>query len=213
MSDNEIYEEIKTDFFNLNDKIRYSENRFQSALKKATRFPFVQTYPYETRERRNRYIITYTARGPFDYKKPLVSVHCLFREKSGEAAAAINWSFGIVMMYKNHFFRRYRERVIKDASVSIQDTIERFFSKEWSLFGVKITQELEDVFHCFEGHYSDDEVNVLVCTEEGYSFVCKKENLFVMKTIITDEMLSDRQRALFPQLSESHRELNNQIYF
>ena len=46
MSDEEIYEEIKKDFSNLNDKIRYSENKFQSALRKATRFPFVQTYPY-----------------------------------------------------------------------------------------------------------------------------------------------------------------------
>ena len=213
MSDEEIYEEIKKDFFNLDDKIRYSENKFQSALKKATRFPFVQTYPYETRERHNRYVITFTARELSDYNHPLVSVHCLFRDKSGEAAAAINWETGTVMMYQNHFFRRYRERVIKDAGVSIQDTIERFFSKEWSLFGVKITQELEDVFHCFEGHYTDDRVDVLVCVEEGYAFGCKKENLFIMKTIITSEMLSDRQRALFPKLSDFHRDLNNQIYY
>ena len=213
MSDEEIYEEIKTDFSNLDDKIRYSENKFQSALKKATHFPFVQSYPYETRERHNRYVITYTAQGFFDYNRPLVSVHCLFRDKSGEAAAAVNWMTGNIMMYQNHFFRRYRERVIKDTSVSIQDTIERFFSKEWSFFGVKITQELEDIFHCFEGHYADDRVDVLVCAEEGYAFGCQKEGLFVIKTIITDEMLSERQRALFPQLSDSHRALNNQIYY
>ena len=213
MSDEEIYEEIKKDFSNLNDKIRYSENRFQSALKKAKRFPFVQTYPYETRERHNKYVITCTARNTSDFNHPLVSVHCLYRDRSGEAAASINWQMGIVAMYQHHFFKRYRERVLKDTGVAYKDAIESFFSKEWSLFGVKITEELEEIYHCFEGHFSDDRVDVLICTEVGYAFGLNKENLFVIKTIITDELLSDRQRALFPQLSDIHHDLNTQLYF
>ena len=115
-------------------------------------------------------------------------------------------------MYQNHFFIRYRERVLKDPAISIEDTIESFFAKEWSIYGIKITKELEEVFHCFDGHFSDDRVDVLICAEDGYSFGIRKEQLFIIKTIITDEMLSDNQRYLFRQLGLQHRLMNNQFY-
>ena len=51
MTDEEIYEEIKNDFPNLKDKMRYCEGKFQAALKKAKSLPFVLSYPHTTRER------------------------------------------------------------------------------------------------------------------------------------------------------------------
>ena len=212
MTDEEIYEEIRNDVPNLNDKSRYCEGKFQAAMKKAKRFPFVQSFSHTTRERQNRFVMTFTARSIYDYNRPLVSLHCLYRDKAGEAAASINWQMGVVTLYTNHFFRRYRERVLKDLNKSIEDTVEVFFAEEWSLFGIRITEEIEEVFHCFEGHFSDDKVDVLYCTEKGYAFGLKKENLFVVKTIITDEMLSEEQRALFLQVREHHKILNSQIY-
>ena len=212
MTDEEIYEEIKNDFPNLKDKMRYCEGKFQAALKKAKRYPFVQSYPHITRERQNRYVLTYTARSIDDFKHPLVSLHCLFCYKAGEAAASINWQQGVVQIYTNHFFKRYRERVLKDPGKSIEETIEAFFAEEWSLFGIRITKEIEDVFHCFEGHFSDDKVDILACVDKGYVFGILKDRLFVMKTIITNEMLSENQRALFLQLSQQHREIDSRIY-
>lgn len=213
MSDEEIYEEIKNDFSNLDDKIRYSENKFQAALRKATHFPFMQSFSYETHERHNRFVITFTARGHSDYNHPLVSVYCQFRDKKGEAAAAINWKEGIIIIYLNHFFERYRERVLNDSNVSINDTIAIFFSKEWCFGGIRITKEIEDVYHCFEGHFSEDRVDVLVLSNEGYVFGVNKGPYFVMKTIITDKDLSDKQRALFPKLSDIHQRITEQMYF
>lgn len=212
MTDEEIYAEIQKDFSNLNDKIRFCEGKFQVALKKCTRFPFMQSYQHVTNERHNKYVITYTARSINDKNHPLISIYCLYRDRAGEAAASINWMMGVVTLYQNHFFKRYRERVLKNESISIENTIEAFFKQEWSLFGIPITKELEDVFHCFEGHFSDDEVNVLLCVEDGYAFGIRKENLFIVKTIITDRMLSENQRALFLQLKEHHRNLNGQLY-
>lgn len=213
MTDNEIYNEIKTDFANLGEKIRFCEGKFQAALKKARFFPYVHSYQHITKERNNRYIITYTARDLDDLNHPLVSVNCRFRDKYGEATASINWQLGVVVLYTNHFFVRCRERVLKDVSKSMEETIESFFDLEWSSFGIRITQELEDVYHCFEGHFSDDKVDVLFCPEKGYAFGLKKENLFVVKTIITDEMLSAQQRALFLQVRQHHRVLDSQIYW
>ena len=212
MTDEEIYNEIKNDFDNLREKIRFCEGKFQTALKKARFFPCAQSYPHTTKERKNKYIITYTARNIGDINRPLVSIHCRFRDKRGEAAASINWQQGVVVKYTNHFFVRYRERVLKDVSKSMDEAIESFFDVEWSSYGIRITQELEDVYHCFEEHFSDDKVDVLFSTEKGYAFGVKKENLFVVKTIITDEMLSEQQRALFLQVREHHKILNSQIY-
>ena len=217
MTDDEIYNEIKNDFANLGEKIRFCEGKFQATLKKARFFPCAQSYPHITKERKNKYIVTYTARTIGDINRPLVSIHCRFLEKRGEAAASINWrknwQLNVVIIYTNHFFVRYRERVLKDVSKSTEETIESFFDVEWSSFGIRITQELEDVYHCFEGHFSDDKVDVLFCTEKGYAFGVKKENLFVVKTIVTDEMLSEQQRALFLQVRQQHQILDSQIYW
>ena len=53
MTDEEIYNEIKNDFVNLNEKIKNCEGMFQKALEKAGAFPFVQSYEHITRERNN----------------------------------------------------------------------------------------------------------------------------------------------------------------
>lgn len=212
MTDEEIYNEIKNDFANLREKIRFCEGKFQATLKKAKYFPCAQSYPHTTKERKNKFIITYTARNIGDKNRPLISVHCRFRDKYGEASASINWQLGIVIIYTNHFFVRYRERVLKDISKSMDETIESFFDVEWSSFGIRITQELEDVYHCFEGHFSDDKVDVLFFPEKGYAFGLKKENLFVVKTIITEEMLSEQQRTLFLQLKQKRQKYNENFY-
>ena len=74
MTDEEIYNEIKNDFANLGEKIRFCEGKFQTALKKARFFPCAQSYPHTTKERKNKYIITYTARNIGDVNRPLASI-------------------------------------------------------------------------------------------------------------------------------------------
>jgi len=96
------------------------------ACKKAKRFPFDYMAHYKSK-RGNRYTIIVT---PTDRKKgssnPLFSYHTTLETKEGRYMLRYDLVTNNVNIFTPHFFKRYRERLLKSSTASAEDIITTF---------------------------------------------------------------------------------------
>lgn len=78
--------------------------------------------------------------------------------------------------------------------------------------GIEINEEIDAVYNCFEGHYKDEVISLVYATPDGYCFGEERENVAIIKTIISEDMLSERQRKLFPAIREILSQAGKSIY-
>lgn len=192
----EIAAEINADLSVVWEKKGYYERKFIQETAKTKRYPVTKVYKLGSQGLASTFYLSFTRKSANISEAPM-AIACKCRDKIGDALLLVN---PVVMsFYQNHFIERYKERVMKDSSASFDSFVESFLAEEAALSGFEITKELEDVFHCFDGHFSDDKVDLLLMSSYGYSFAEKKGKIVFVKTVITPEMLSDRQKELFLQ--------------
>ena len=61
---------------------------------------------------------------------------------------------------------------------------------------------MEATYQCFEGHYNDEVIDFVSVTAGGYCFGEKHGNVSIIKTIISEEMLSEKQKTFFYDLKK-----------
>ena len=194
---NEIASEINADLPIVWEKKDYYERKFIQETAKARLYPVTKVYKLGNRDLASTYYLSFTRTSANITEAP-TAIACKCQDNRGDALLLVN---PVVMsFFQNHFIERYKERVMKDTTASLDSFVESFMIKEVALSGCEITKELEDVFHCFDGHFSEDKVDLLLTSSYGYSFAERKGKIVFVKTVITPEMLSDRQKELFFQL-------------
>ena len=126
-----------------------------------------------------------------------------FNKKDGTYAISLDTLNGTAFIYRSHVFFRYRERIVKDDSIETQDLIKRFMVRNKDVAWVLNTESFSAAYKKYE---RDNVPQMAVRIAEGNGFVERLgENLYLMKTILSDEMLSGNQISAFSDLENMRK--------
>lgn len=211
MTEQEIHKETLYDINNIpTSKMDAWQKDFRSIVLRSSRFPVHKSYEYKT-SRKNLLVRTFNALKRGQHNNPSMSTYCIYERPEGKYAAV--WSLGDrVSILAPHFLDRYQERILKDDSIPRNEVIRLFVTNSWGHASLEINDDVEAVYKCFEGHYSDEVISIVSATSEGYCFGEKRENAVVLKTIISEDMLSDRQKELFPAIRDLFVQANKSLH-
>lgn len=208
MSLREIHDELKSDYRNVVTKKDLFFKEFRRMVLKASNFPFTKTREYTTPIKKNLFIITFSAPSRGYENKPEYSAYVIYNTEKGKYLASIIFQHEIITIYAPHFFRRYRERILKNYSISNDEIIRNYIKNDSGFTAGFITKQAEAYFKSFEEQHQDEPVNFAAATSDGYCFGFKEGNNIMIKTIISSEMVKDDQREFFAFMKKRFDEEN-----
>ncbi len=157
MSCKEMFYNLATDKEKVDIKKEYLRFRAIKELKKKSKFPAYVWYEYKIPTTQNKYFIFFYAANRWMVEKPEVESFCeLFDDNK---RFIIKWGVSpykhcenrepIILpqihAYSSHFFQRYKERCLKDETLSTNDVICRYFARNGKdFFPIKITNEINN---------------------------------------------------------------------
>ena len=158
---------------------------YQRKVKKATRFPFTYIATFKS-SRGNRYKVLFT---PTDkksgLKNPILSVYTSLEKEEGTYILRYDWVKNNVAIYTPHFFRRYRERFLKDEALSSGEVRDKFLLRNQNVTSSSI-EEGEDIGTCKDGY-------IYIRRKDKHTNICVT---FVSPDLLTEEQLKDRTELL-----------------
>ncbi|MFV0468716.1 MAG: hypothetical protein ACK5MK_07305 [Dysgonomonas sp.] len=208
----EIHRELIEDVRNLRNKLDCCHKDFKKTVLRASRYPLTKSYDCRTEGKKNLFVATFTAMKRSDWEKPILGIYGIYIRKEGNYAASLTLDMNMISIYPPHFFRRYRERIVKDALISNEDIIRYYFKNEWGFMGAVINEDFESVYHCFEDDSKEEKVSFVAASSEGYCFGERQGNINIIKTIISEDMLFEKQKPLFDDLKNAFIEANKERY-
>ncbi len=211
MTEQEICKELLDDMSSLYSKAEACRKKFRSLVLRSSRFPVSRSYECKTVKKKNIVVITYVALKRGKHDDPSMGLHSIYERPEGKYLARFTFG-GRITIFPPHFFDRYQERVLNGTSMPRNEVIKRYIRNNSGQVSVEIDDHLESVFKCFEGHYSDEVINYVSATSEGYCFGEYHGKVSIVKTIITENMVSDRQEDLFHALRELFVQNNMELY-
>jgi hypothetical protein len=212
MTVQEIHKELFDDLKNLREKFEYCRKDFKKIALRVCRYPFSKSYVCKTKNKKNLFTVTFTAMKRSGWKKPISNFDAIYSRPEGNYAAALTLDMNVATIYPPHFFKRYRERILKDELISNNDVIRKYFDSDWGFVGAVVNEDFESVFHCFENDDKEEKISFVAVTSQGYCFGEKQGNINIIKTIISEDMLFENQRALFCDMKKAFDEYNLKRY-
>jgi hypothetical protein len=212
MTVQEIHKEVFEDIKNLRSKLDEFRKDFKKTVLRGSRYPLIKSYDCKTREKKNLFIVDFTAIKRSDWKKPIVSLYGIYSRPEGKYAVAPTIDMNLITIYPPHFFKRYIERIVKDGSISIEEIIRQYFKNDWGFMGAVVNEDFESVYNCFENDNINDKVSFVAATSQGYCFGEKQGNVNIIKTIISEDMLFENQKLIFHELKDAFKEANKERY-
>jgi hypothetical protein len=203
MTVQEIHKEVFEDFNTLQSKIDQLNDDFRRIVLKGSHYPLTKSFNCKTNEKNNIFIVQFTAFKRSAWKKPLMCTYGIYSRPEGKYAISPSLDMNTSTIYPPHFFKRYRERILKDDSISNEDLIRHYFKHDWGFMGAVVNENFESVYHCFENDNKDEKVSFVCASNQGYSFGDKQGNVNIIKTIISDEMLFENQKQTFSELKRA----------
>jgi len=212
MTGQEIHKEVFADIKNLRSKLDECRKDFRKTVLRSSRYPVTKSYECKTRERKNLFIVDYTAIKRSNWKNPIMSICGIYSRNEGMYAVALAVDINVTTIYPPHFFKRYRERIAKDESISNEDLIRLHSRNDWGFMASVINKDFESVYHYFENENKNDTVSFVAATSEGFCFGEKQGNINIIKTIISEDMLFENQIVIFNELRNDFKKANKERY-
>lgn len=206
MTFHEIHKEVLEDIKNIQNKIEKYQNEFKRIVLKSNHYPLKKSYVCTTPEKKNVFIVEFTALKRSSWKKPLLNLYGIYSRPEGKYAVSSSLEVKSSIIYPPHFFKRYRERIIKDESLSNEEIIKLYFKDDWGFMAAIVNEDFESIYHCFEKDDKNDKISIVAATSQGYCFGEKQGNVSILKTIITEEMLFENQKHTFSSLKTAFQE-------
>lgn len=140
-------------------KVKIRENYFLSKaikeFKKESRFPAYRWYEYTVPESKNKYIIFYYAESWTQIKQPKVGSFCIVYDDKCNRYV-VRWGGRVykqhidsplslireIQVYTPHFFNRYKERGLKDMSLSINEVVCMYLSRNGEGVPIEMNEEI-----------------------------------------------------------------------
>jgi hypothetical protein len=212
MTVQEIHKEVFEDISNLKNKLDECRNDFRKIVLKRKRYPLTKSYDCLTREKKNLFIVEFTALKRSAWDKPILGFSAIYNRPEGKYGIALTVGLNILTLYPPHFFKRYRERIVKDESLSNENLIRQYFTNDWGFTGAVVNQDFESVYHSFEIENKNENVSFVAATSQGYCFGEKQGNVNIIKTIVSEDMLFENQKLIFSNLRNAFKEANKAMY-
>ncbi len=207
MTYKEIWSEIRKDY---NGIIRYkivdAEKVFRKkVMASPSTLDIIRLKPIHFKSRKtslNHCMILYSF-GKNDYKKNgmlFVLYSYIYREYGIYAFMLSGKNFDTLAVYTPHFFSRYRERYIKDTSLSMDEVMEDFFV-------YNNVCQIKDVNNA---SYPN---SIFASTKDGVLLGTKHpDNILEFKTFLPSELLKEQQIDLHNSQNEDVKKYLEEIY-
>jgi hypothetical protein len=212
MTVQEIHKEILEDIKNIDNKLNDFTKDFRKIVLRKSQYPLSKSYEYITKERKNLLVIGFTALKRSDFDNPINHFYGIYSRPEGKYAAAPSVDINMCTIYPPHFFKRFRERIVKDDTISNDDLIRLYFRNEWGFVGAKVKQEHQNVYQSFEGADKNERIDFVSVNFYGFCFGEQQGNINIVKTIISEEMLFEDQKFIFHELRKAYNEMNKERY-
>lgn len=203
MTVQEIHKEVFEDIENLGSKLNDCREDFKKIVLKANRYPLAKSYDCRTTVKKNLFIVNFTAIKRSDWKKPILTIYGIYSRPEGKYAVSLTVDMNIISIHPPHFFQRYRERIVKDESISNEDLIRKYFKNDWGFMARVVNKDFEYVYHFFESNKKEEKLSFVAATSQGYCFGEKQGNVNILKTIISEDMLFEDQKLVFFELKNA----------
>jgi len=211
MTIQEIYSQLFSELPIKQDKLDSYKKDFRRKVLKASKFPFSKLYDFTTLKK-NQFLFSFTALTRGQAEKPFGSLYGIYTRPEGKYLAEINPELFEMTIYPPHYFKRYRERILKNDDLSNEELIRSFIQSSWGFIAAGVNKQLEAVYQSFEASHQNEVIGFAGATYDGYCFGERQGKINIMKTIISDDMLYDNQRELFTVLRQTFKE-NNKIRY
>ena len=206
MTEKEIESEILKEVQELdNTRDRFSKN-FRRLVLKSSKFPVTKLYACKTKKK-NLFKLVYTVTKRSQHDSPNLGIFCIYERKEGKYMVAYSCLDKKITIFSPHFFLRYRERILKNESLPMLDVIDTYIRNNKALMSFVINRELVEAYRCFEKNYSDEKINLVASTADGFCFSEEHGNVTIVKTIISREMLTKAQKPFLLELEKETTEI------
>ena len=210
MTVQEIRREFLKDMPAVNRKLHYTLfPKIASLALHASKFPVCTTCRYISPERKNRFLLQCTAYKRGDHNHPLISIIGTYDRPDGRYAISLTSPetfeplHEIVLIYPPHFFSRYRERFLKDGSLSNDEVMETFLKRN---NGVSVTRMSERFTASFAKYVQEGSLVAAGRIADGNVIArLLPDNVILMLTFLTDGMLRGSQKEAFEELERARK--------
>ena len=203
----EIHKEIHDDIRNIGRTLDNRMGQFRTAVLRSSRYPVLRRYECKSLVGRNRFFAQMKALKRGDHSDPICEFYCVYDRPEGMYCALMDASGGNTFVFPPHFFSRYRERIIGGSGMSGMDMIHHFVSRVWGLTLTFIPDEQQGTIASWDVLFKVEKVNLMGVCPDGVLFGEYLEDVFLVKTIITDQMLREDQMDLYEELYDHYYDM------
>lgn len=184
-------------------RIDEAARKFGSMVKKTRLYPIRHSFTIMTKDKTKLHLL-FTASKRSKWDSPRLCIYSTFRYNGGIYAISIDGPEGTSQIYTQHFFERYRERIVKDYDINSEDLIKRFMIKNSDMMWYRNTQAFSTAYQNYE---RENITQLAARVEEGNCFVERiDKKILLLKTIISDDMLGDYQSEAFAVLEQMRKD-------
>ena len=199
MTYNEIDEAFRREISEALNKINEVAKKFGGIVKKTRLFPVCRVFSVLTKNKTNLHLI-FVATKPSQWRQPALCVYSIFYYRNCYYAISIDKPDGVAFIYTSHFFERYRQRIVKDQDMAIEDLIKRFMMRNKDMIWVPNSSAFSKAYEKYE---HEDVPQKAARVEEGNCFLeVLGQKLFLVKTILSDDNLCGAQEDAFGFIEE-----------
>lgn len=141
MTYRDMYDHLAADKYKVDIRKEYLRPKAVKAFRKTSHFPAWELYEYKVPATNNRYVIYFYAATKASAEHPEVGSFCIVY--AGKNRFVVKWgvsgyqhtpdskTIGVrqISAYTHHFFQRYKERSLKDESLSDNEAAARYLSR------------------------------------------------------------------------------------
>ena len=232
MTYREMYDHLAADKYKVDIKQEYLRPKAIKAFRKTSRFPAWELYEYKIPATNNQYIIYFYAETRTRAEYPEVGSFCIvYADKhrfvvqwgaSGYKHTPDSKMVGVrqISAYTSHFFQRYRERFLKDESLSANDVAARYFSRNTTVMPLQQNEGINRNHEKY-GEYGKNAFRIRdgICftymkaegmiSEDGDRHKDKVDTVYVCYTTFMNEsgMTESQRNAIFQEHCMQWRQL------
>lgn len=197
----EIYKEVMVDIANMKQRLDFCLKDFNRVALKSKCYPIRKSYNYKTKNN-NHFIVGLNSFKRSNWKNPYLTVFGIYSRPEGKYAVSPTFGSKNISIYPPHFFKRYRERIVKDQSLSSEELMKHFFKNETVFKIAFVNKDHKAVYDSFENN-KEEKVSFVSASLQGYCFGERQGDIDVFKTIISEDMLFESQKQVFTELKKS----------
>ena len=194
----ELHEDIRTTVGTLDNRLR----KFGSVVLKTSRFPIRRHYECKSIQKRNRFWVMLTAVKRGEWDDPVIDYYCVFDRPEGLFCSVLDPRGGNTFVFPPHFFSRYRERVLGGSDMSGPDLIRHFVNRIWMWSFLLLSDDRQNGIASVDEVLSKEKIDFMAYHPDGVMFGERCDNVYLIKTIVTCDMLFRDQKELLDELFE-----------